>query len=124
FTVGSTSAPPGAQIIIPVQVNGFSNVSTFQFSFHYDSNDAVLLDIGTFGLSSLVRGNFDTNQAINGILGISWDDPLGMSQTVPDGTTIFSVLLLLTGPIGAASAVQLDGSWIPVEISRQIGTNN
>src|SRR5947207_12789745 len=69
FSVGSTSAPPGAQIIIPVQVNGFSNVSTFQFSFHYDSNDAVLLDIGTFGLNSLVRGNFDTNQAINGILG-------------------------------------------------------
>src|SRR5438552_18182428 len=117
FTVGNVTGTPGSQVFVPVVVSGFSDLSTFQFSFHFDPADATLVDLGPFALNGLGPGNFATNQAANGILTVSWDDLGGQGQTVFDGVAIFAVRLLLTGPIGSRSTVQLDGASTPIEIS-------
>src|SRR5256885_4537164 len=78
LTVGSSSGPPGASLLVPVQATGFSDLSTFQFTFHFDPTNLAFLDVGSFLLTGLAGGNFGTNQATNGILTVSWDDLGGM----------------------------------------------
>src|SRR4051794_19615053 len=68
LAVGSTNGPTGSSVLIPVRTIGFSDMSTFQFSFHFDPTNLSFLDVGPFALPGLAGGNFGTNQATNGIL--------------------------------------------------------
>src|SRR5438876_1626312 len=121
FSVGSTNGLQGAQVLVPVQVVGFTNMNTFQFAFHWDPTNASFVDVPQIALANLTAGNFGLAHTNAGVLTVSWDDPnqnAPNGQFVPDGTVIFAVRLTLIGTNGSPpSPVQIDGSFIPIEVT-------
>ena len=98
-----------------------SDILTFQFSFHWNTNHASFIAVEQLGLAGLALGNFGTTHTNEGNLNVSWDDLNSVGQSLSDGTTLFAVRLLLVGPNGSASDVVIDGSSIPIEISTSNG---
>src|ERR1043166_8070119 len=122
--IGNASGNPGTQVLVPVQVNGFTDIGEFQFIFNWNTNHAKFLDVEQTGLPGLAPGigNFGLTTETNvGRLRVSWDDPAGGGQTVQDGTTIFAVRLLLVGTIGSTSDMFINGTpTFPLEANNSI----
>ncbi len=117
FVVGGTNGQPGAQVLVPVRVNGFLNINSFQFSFHWSPSDASFLDVEQFGAPGLAGGNFGTTMTNNGTLTVSWDDPDGTSLGLADGTILFMARLQVLGTVGTTSSLSIDGTPTPVEVA-------
>ncbi len=119
FLVGSPFGLPGQQVLVPVQVSNFSNIFTLQFSLHWEASNATYVGVEQFGLPLMTLAeNFGV--PTNGTVTALWDDhtqPIPVGQTVPDGTTIFAVRLLLTGPLGATNSLFIDGKPTAVEVT-------
>jgi len=117
FVVGNANGPSGAQVLVPVEVDTFTNIGIFQFSFHWNASQAVFIDAEQFGLVGLTAGSFGTTDTNTGTLRVSWDDPNGKGESVADGTTLFAVRLQLIGTNGSASALFIDGSPLSLEVA-------
>src|SRR5438552_1677958 len=117
FVVANVNGMSGDQIVVPVQVAGFSNIHTFQFSFHWDSAQAAFMDVEQLVLPGLAAGSFGVTDTNNGALRVSWDDLGGESQDLADGAALFAVRLKLTAPNGSASSLFINGSPLTVEVS-------
>lgn len=113
----STNALPGTQVLIPLRVSQFTNISSFQFSLHWNPADASFVGLEQFGVPGLAAGNFGTNLAANGLVTVSWDDASGTNQTVRDGTTLFALRLQLIGQPGRTSSLVIDGNPTMAEAS-------
>jgi hypothetical protein len=117
FVVGSTNGVPSQQVVVPVRVNGFTNLSSLQFSMHWDPTAADFVDVEQFGLPGLTSEEFGTNETSSGTLMMLWYDLSGYgTNSVPDGTTMFAVRFLLHGSPGTTNSVTIDGSPIPIEV--------
>ncbi|MEI6396073.1 MAG: InlB B-repeat-containing protein, partial [Verrucomicrobiota bacterium] len=115
FTVGTNSGSRNLQVLVPVQVNQFTNISSFQFSLHWNTAVATYVGVEQFGVPGLVAGNFGTTLTSSGILTVSWDDPAGLCKSVTNGTTLFAVRVLLVGSPGACGPVTIDGTQTAIE---------
>lgn len=71
LSVASLSAAPGATVAVPVHVVGFSGVSTFQFSLHWDASQLSYASVDQFGVPGLGAGNF--GQPSPGTMTVSWE---------------------------------------------------
>ena len=118
LVVGNAAGAQGSQVVVPVQINGFSNILTAQFSMHWNTNVAVLAGVEQFGLSGLGIGNFGTNQAINGVIIVSWDDEstdqAGVS--LANGSVLFALRFNLVGSLGSSTPITIDGIPAPIEL--------
>jgi hypothetical protein len=108
FLAGDANGVPGDQVLVPVRVNNFAGISSFQFSFHWNPLLAVFVGVENFGLAGLAEGNFGATLASSGTLTVSWDNLV--SQSVDDGTSLFQVRLQLIGVPGSSSSLDLDGN--------------
>lgn len=110
FSVGSTNGVTNSTVVVPVRASNFSNISSFQFSFHWNTNIASFLAVEQFGLNGLGASNdsFGTTLTSTGTLTVLWIDPNGATTTVPDGTMLFGVRLHLVGPAAATSSVSIN----------------
>src|SRR5437868_5117818 len=63
FSIGNVSGGAGSQVLVPVTVSQFSNVSVFQYSMHWNTSVATFIGVEQFGLSGLAGGNFGTTSA-------------------------------------------------------------
>jgi hypothetical protein len=108
--VGQTSGLPGEEVLVPVQVRGFTDINLFQFSLHWTSSVAAFVSVEQYGLAGLAVGNFGTTFANAGTLTVSWDDPDGTSKTLPEDATLFAVRLQLADAAGAETRVWIDGT--------------
>jgi hypothetical protein len=110
FTAGSTNAQPGEQVVIPIRVQRFSNVSFFQFSLHWNPTNATFIAVEGFGLSGLAGGSFGTTLTNAGTVTVSWDDATGGTANLPDQATLFAIRLLLVGPVGVTNSILINGT--------------
>ena len=115
FTVGTNSGSQNLQVLVPVQVNRFTNISSFQFSLHWNSAVATYVGVEQFGVPGLAAGNFGTALTSSGTLTVSWEDPAGLCKSVTNGTTLFAVRVLLVGSPGACGPVTIDGTPTAIE---------
>src|SRR5205823_591356 len=72
---------------------------------------------GTVGISGLGGGNFGQTMTNNGTLTVSWDDPNGSSQTLPNGTALMWLRFQLIGALGAVSSFSIDDNPTMVEVA-------
>ncbi len=103
---------PAAIAVVPVKVARFINVSSVQFSAHWDTNVFAYEGLEQFGLTSLAVGNFGLPAP--GALTLSWEDPSGGSTSLPDQTVIFAIRLRATG--AGVRQVTIDGEPTLIEI--------
>ena len=114
LVVGSTNGLAGDQVTVPIQVNQFTNIGSFQFSLHWDPAAAAYVGVEQLGLAGI---SFGTDGSNNGSLTVSWDDPAGLSQSLPDQSTLFAVRFSLTPSPITPSRIWIDGTPTPIEAS-------
>lgn len=118
FTAGDETVLPGGSVGVPVSVTGFTDVTTFQFSLHWDEDVLQYSSVGSHGLPSLSGGNFGTGDVALGTLTVSWNyDPTG----VLDDSIIFAVNFTALGAAGTQSAITFDGTPTPWEVTVNYG---
>src|SRR4051794_25992375 len=100
FVIGATNGVTNSEVVVPIRVRQFANVSSFQFSMHWNTNIAKFVGVERFGLPGLTNNNesFGTNFTAAGTLTVAWFEPEGGAVTVADDTTVFGVRVKLVGP--------------------------
>jgi hypothetical protein len=124
FCVGEQSAQPGQTVRVPVAVNGFSRVTSAQFSLEWDPAVLRFLGTGSYGLKELSPACFGTTLTERGRLAFAWYDPEASGVTLADGTVLFSVSFEVVGKAGSASAVAVRISPTPEQVSVGFGLAN
>lgn len=115
FRLGTESGWEGSIVSVPVTVENFNNVSSFQYSIHLnDPNIATIASLSGFNLPDLNDASFliDGNQ-----ITVAWADFSGNGISVADESPIFHIDLLLEGAVGDCSNIIINGTPTPVEVS-------
>ena len=89
FRLSPITANCGEQICTDVQVSGFRNILTFQYSILWDAALLGSATVESFGLPDIVPSNFNNNTP--GILRVGWDDTFVTGVTLPDDHILFQV---------------------------------
>jgi photosystem II stability/assembly factor-like uncharacterized protein len=113
---GSAKGNRYDEVVVPVKVIGFKDVLSGQFSVKWDASVASFVGVEGFGVSGLEASNFGANQASNGVLTFSWNEPNLISQTLPDSSIWFSIRFRLIGFYGSSTVVQILNTPLTVEV--------
>jgi VCBS repeat-containing protein len=106
FAVGATNGVTNSQVVVPIRVSNFANISSFQFSFHWDTNVASFVGVEQFGLAGMTNSDFGVFP--NGTVTVAWVEPSASAANLPDGSTVFGVKLQLAGRPAIACPVTID----------------
>lgn len=117
YLVGSSEGVTGSQVVLPVRVDGFTDVVGFQFSMHWNPDVVNFRGVERFGLAGLTSGSFGTLDAAVGALRVSWDDATSAGRTLLDGAAIFDLRFEIIGNVDEVSTVTIDGTPIALESS-------
>ena len=96
FAVGATNAVTNSQVVVPIRVTNFTSISSFSFSFHWNTNVARFMNVEQFALPGQTTNDFalltsDFGIFPEGTLAALWVEPSGVSTNVPNGTQIFGI---------------------------------
>jgi hypothetical protein len=126
FTAGNEIAQQNASLGVPIDVSGFTTVSSFQFTLQWDpgvltfQSEVVLTNIGGF-----TSGSFGTGSVSSGKLTVSWDDPNfatdGGGVSLSDGSSLFFVNFMAVGNTGFHSGIDFVDSPTIREVTVQGG---
>jgi len=100
-------------IQVPLCAKDFKNISTYQYSIHWNSNVAVLDSIFGFGLEGLDQTSF--NKLNDSTLTLLWIAPNGDCKSVSDSTQLF--VLQFAPALGAnhqKTALSFSNNPLPV----------
>ncbi len=89
FKLSPVTATCGEQICTDVQVSGFKDILSFQYSILWDAATLGTATVHSFGIPDINASNFNNNTA--GILRIGWDDTFVTGVTIPDDRVLFQV---------------------------------
>lgn len=104
MAIGNYSAYPESEIVIPVRVKDFRNITGYQFTLSW--NPEVLRFIGVS--NKALNGYFGLNRTAEGLLTTSWYDELVQPVTLSDSETVFELNFLAAGNDGASSEIRMD----------------
>ena len=110
FSFGSISGATGDNVCLPLSVTDFNNITAVGGSVTWDDTVLQFTGVDGFGFSSLSASNFNANSSN---LSFNWMNPV-ISETLPDGATLFEVCFDIIGGAGASSTVGL--SNVPTQI--------
>ncbi|MFN4256198.1 MAG: T9SS type A sorting domain-containing protein [Saprospiraceae bacterium] len=122
FTVGNVTGQSGGMALIPVTVERFTNIQSFQFSLHV-VNPAVatvvtIQDAGAIDDPQVNDFFFDiTGNDIN----ILWGAAPNQTLTLPNNALLFNIKVNLVGPLSSSSAITLDGTPATFEVNQVFG---
>ncbi|MFO1458549.1 MAG: hypothetical protein U1G08_04005 [Verrucomicrobiota bacterium] len=117
--VGSVLGDVGGSIRIGIQSSAAEQLTTAQFSLHWDPHVLKFIGVGGFTLRGLGADHFGTLGTTNGVLTFAWDDPLAMGVPVEEGQTWFTIEFKAIGSPGTGSAVGVSSRPTRSELSRR-----
>lgn len=122
---GTASANPGEQVCVDVDVQQFDDVENLQFSIIFETSVLEYTGVQDFGLPGLSAANFDASFINFGALCLTWSPPSGTAQSLPDGSTIFSLCFNAIGDPFECSAISFTEfpCLIDVVTTESNGTN-
>lgn len=115
FDVANTAGLLGAEIAVPIHVRQFHQLTSVQFSLHWDTAIGTWVGVEQFGVAGLSEANFGTTDVANGVLTLSWDDADLSGETLEDGATLFALRLRLVGSRGTSGLAWINGYPTAVE---------
>lgn len=120
ITVSGGSADPGSKIDINFTVDDFTEYLSLQFSINWDETVLEFSDLKnlTTDLPQFTPSLFGTHPANvdNGIITLSWLDPLAEVNTLDDGTLLFTVEFNVIGDPCDESLVAITGTPTEIEV--------
>src|SRR5437762_3307138 len=76
FTAANEIAQQNASLGAPIDVSGFTTVSSFQFTLQWDPGVLTFSSVDSFAnIGGFTSGNFGIGSVSSGNLTVSWDDP-------------------------------------------------
>ncbi|MCI4670623.1 MAG: HYR domain-containing protein, partial [Bacteroidia bacterium] len=127
FVVGNPTAGPNNTVTVPITVNHFDDIATFQGTFTFDP--AVL----TFSSASGPTGSTDfvapymnfgtpgTGNVPNNVVTFSWFEKNGGRLSQVDGTTVMELTFTVNGSATTGStAIGIDGSSTALGYSNDV----
>jgi trimeric autotransporter adhesin len=120
FSAANLMADPGTQVCVPVTVQNFNNIVSFQYSINFNASVLTYTGAQNFNLPGFSAANLGNPSAGN--ISVSWlaNDPV-TGQSVPNGTVIFELCFNVIGSAGAMSPINFSGSPVPIEVSNPSG---
>ena len=118
FDTDDQSVDAGQQVCVPISVSGFNDITGFQFSISYNSEDLEFSGIQNLNLTSLDMDAFGLpgqGDVPVGFVTVGWVD--GQGVTVDDETAIFEVCFNAIGDPGSSSQVVFSNFPVPIEIT-------
>jgi gliding motility-associated-like protein len=116
FTLPDIVVPPGETVCVPLTVENFVNMISFQFSINFDETILEYTGAQNFNLQGLTAANIGNPSAGN--LTISWlSDDLANGTTVANGTPIVELCFMAIGNGGQVSPVETSGMPTPIEVT-------
>jgi Cohesin domain len=105
FTASDETTGSGGTVTVAVTVQGFTSVSSAQFSLGWDSGvlQYVSATLNPSFPANTMSPTFGTTSASSGELGFAWLP--ASDTTVSDGTTMFTVTFNAIGANGTSSAI-------------------
>ncbi|MCC9166860.1 cohesin domain-containing protein [Pontibacter harenae] len=99
-------AAPGKEVILPVSVKDFNDVSGYQFTLNWDPKVLEFVRVEHAGL----EGAYGTHSVGKGKLTTVWAEPNGRSLSLEDGTQVFNVRFRVIGENGTVSKMEINSS--------------
>ncbi len=116
FEVTSDSAKNGEQKCIDIKAYDFKKINGFQYSHNFDPTKLQFVKIektnSADSLPFLALSSFNTAEAGQGRIMLSWTSPSGVGTNLPNGTTLYRICFNVIGSAGATDTVKI--SNVPV----------
>lgn len=103
--VSSETVLPGQPFAVSLTAEGFTSVTTVQFTLRWDPAVIAYAGFGDANLPALAESHFGAGHAEAGTLTFSWDDPAATGVSVADGTTLFRLFFAAAGEAGTRTSV-------------------
>lgn len=113
FFLDTLVVPGGNNIQIPILVNQFTNISSFQFSLHWNPAILDFLSTSDYLLPELADANFGINDAESGILTVLWFTSDLSAISLEDNVPMFSLNFTVIGDCGSDTSIHFSNSPTP-----------
>ena len=110
------------QFAVPVKTVDFDSVTFFQFSIKWDKNALQFIGTQDYFRPELATNSFDTSQVQAGRLGVLWIASTGTFISIPDNTSLFSVLMKAKNASSSNVTMQFVNQPVAIEIGYSNGT--
>lgn len=120
--VGNASGAQGAIVQVPVTVQQFNKINSFQFSMNV-LNPAVGTIVSISNINpALVPA--PAHNALGGSYVVFWPGLPNTTVTLPNGALLFNINVQLgNAPLGSTSPVTIDGVPVPIEFNQDSSGN-
>ncbi len=123
FNVGQADGGFSDMVSIPVTVDDFTNLVSFQYTLNVNTTVAQFTGTSNYNIPGLSASNFSVMSA-GSTMTVSWIDPGGMpGTTLPAGTTLFTIDLVINGAPGNSSIVYINSTPVNFEIGQFLNGN-
>ncbi|MEL6251988.1 MAG: HYR domain-containing protein [Bacteroidota bacterium] len=119
FVVGTETSGPSNTVIVPITVNDFDDVATYQGTITFDPNVLTFVDAtsplpgGTSSFGDPGQGTIPNNS-----ITFSWYDPGFNTSSLPDGTVVMELeFTVASNATTGFTDVQINGSATPLGYS-------
>ena len=107
--VEDMTAENGTQIEVPVKVRNFTSIEAMQFTFDWDDSVLKFIEITDITFPNLPIESFGPSE-IQSFVNLVWLAPSNEPQySVPDGSTVFTILFEVIGEPEAKSDLMFPG---------------
>ncbi len=119
FIGGDEFANPASTICVPITVNNFTDVSSFQYTISWDPAVLQLAsngppDVNTSG--ALADMQFGLPPVPGNALTVSWFDATFIGESLANGTEIFELCFDVIGAAGSSSPITFSGDLTQIEV--------
>ncbi|MBK8704207.1 MAG: hypothetical protein IPN33_11690 [Saprospiraceae bacterium] len=119
------SACTGEQVCMDVAVKDFTDILFMSFTMQWDPAVLQFNQVQGFNLPGLTGANFNTGNAVNGTVDLSWqfgNCPDGAGRTEADGHVIFQICFtVLSNQYGQVGTVSIPASPVPIVYRTNVG---
>jgi hypothetical protein len=119
FTASSVSGTPGQRVTTGITTEGFTKVTSAQFTLAWDPQVLHFVETGEYGITGMAADNFGPTTDNPGELRFLWYDGETSGVTVADGTKLFAVSFDVIGSAGTSTTLALTES----EMIRQVSVD-
>ncbi len=122
FTAGTVSGAQGTMALVPVTADQFNNLFSFQFSAHVDlPNIAQVLAIEDVNPALDVPNVLDfVSNIIGNDIGIIWATATGQPLTLPPGSVLFKIKVMLVGGSNSMTPVTLNDTPVDLDVFQSL----
>ena len=126
FVVGNETSGPNNTVVVPISVNNFSNIATYQGTIVFDP--AVLTFVsGSYSVAgvSTLFGAPGAGSIPSNTITFGWIDPAFATTTLADGTTVMELTFTVNaGATSGLTSIDIDGSSTPLGYSDDVAATS